>query len=52
MTLKIDPPVGEAVKPTNRHCVDIAPKQTTTYTITASNDKGDTKTASLTIQVK
>ena len=51
-TLKIDPPVGEPVKPTNRHCVDIAPKQTTTYTITASNDKGDTKTSSLTVQVK
>lgn len=51
-TLKIDPPVGEPVKPTNRHCVEIAPKQTTTYTITASNDKGDTKTSSLTVQVK
>ena len=51
-TVKIDPPVGEPVKPTNRHCVEITPKQTTTYTITASNDKGDTKTSSLTIQVK
>jgi len=50
--LKIDPPVGEPVKPTNRHCVEIAPQKTTTYTLTASNDKGDTKTASLTIQVK
>ena len=51
-TLKIDPPVGEPVKPTSRHCVEIAPKQTITYTITASNDKGATKTASLTIQVR
>ncbi len=51
-TLKIDPPVGEPVKPTNRHCVDIAPKQTTTYTITASNGKGDPKTTSLTVQVR
>ena len=51
-TVKIDPPVGEPVKPSNRHCLEITPKQTTTYTITASNDKGDTKTSSLTIQVK
>ena len=50
--LKIDPPVGEPVKPTNRHCVDITPQKTTTYTITAANDKGDTKTASLTVQVR
>jgi hypothetical protein len=51
-TLKIDPPVSEPVKPTNRHCLEITPKETTTYTITASNDKGDTKTSSLTVQVK
>lgn len=50
--LKIDPPVGEPVKPTNRHCVDITPPKTTTYTLTASNDKGDAKTVSLTVQVK
>ena len=51
-TLKIEPPVGEPVKPTSRHCVEIAPKQTTTYTITGSNAKGGAKTASLTVQVK
>ena len=50
--LKIEPPVSEPVKPTNRHCVDITPQKTTTYTITASNDKGDTKTVSLTVQVR
>jgi len=51
-TVKIDPPVNEPVKPTNRHCLEITPRQTTTYTITASNDKGDTKTSSLTVHVK
>lgn len=51
-TLKIDPPVSEPIKPTNRHCLEVTPKETTTYTLTASNDKGDTKTSSLTIQVK
>ena len=51
-TLNIDPPVSEPIKPTNRHCLEITPKETTTYTITASNDKDDTKTSSLTVQVK
>jgi hypothetical protein len=51
-TVKIDPPLNEPVKPTQRHCLEISPKTTTTYTITASNDKGDTKTSSLTIQVR
>jgi hypothetical protein len=51
-TVKIDPSVGEPIKPTNRHCVEITPRQTTTYTITASNGKGDTKTSSLTVHVE
>ncbi len=51
-TVKLDPPVDEPLKPTERHCVEIKPKQTTTYTLTAANDKGDTKTASLTVQVR
>lgn len=50
-SVKIDPPV-EALKPTWRHCMDIAPKKTTTYTITASGPKGPSKTLSLTIRVK
>ncbi|MBV9265884.1 MAG: hypothetical protein JO061_06930 [Acidobacteriaceae bacterium] len=50
-TVKIDPPV-EALKPTIRHCMDIAPKKTTTYTITADNGAGQTKSLSLTVRVK
>src|SRR5436309_16115073 len=51
-TVRIEPPVGEDLKPTYRHCVEIAPKKTTTYTITASNDKGESKSESLIIQVR
>ncbi len=49
--VKIDPPVEQA-KPTYYHCVQIAPKTTTTYTITAQDGKGNSKSESLTIQVK
>jgi archaellum component FlaF (FlaF/FlaG flagellin family) len=50
-TVKIDPPVEQA-KPTYHHCLEIAPKTTTTYTIIAEDGKGNSKSQSLTIQVK
>jgi hypothetical protein len=50
-TVKLDPPV-EPAKPSFRHCLDITPKQTTTYTITADDGAGHTKTSSLTVRVK
>ena len=50
-SVKLDPPV-EQIKPSIRHCMDIAPKKTTTYTITAGDAAGHTKTASLTVRVK
>ncbi len=50
-SVKIDPPI-EQIKPSSRHCMDVAPKKTTTYTITADDDAGHTKTSSLTINVK
>ena len=50
-TVKLDPPV-EAIKPTVHHCVDISPKQTTTYTITADDGKGHTKSESLELKVE
>lgn len=50
-TVKLDPPVEQA-KPTYHHCVDIAPKQTTTYTITAADSKGNSKSESVTIRVR
>jgi hypothetical protein len=50
-SVKIDPPV-EQLKPSYRHCFEVAPKKTTTYTITADDGAGHTKSESLTIQVK
>ena len=50
-SVKIDPPV-EQIKPSIRHCMDIAPKKTTVYTITADDGAGHTKSASLTVHVK
>ncbi|HMF76011.1 MAG TPA: hypothetical protein VK604_10150 [Bryobacteraceae bacterium] len=49
-SLKLDPPV-EAVKPSYRHCLEIAPKKTTTYTITADDGAGHTKSLSLEVKV-
>ncbi len=50
-TVKIDPPVEQA-KPTYYHCVEIAPKTTTMYTITAVDGKGNSKSESLVVQVR
>jgi hypothetical protein len=50
-TVKIDPPI-EQLKPSYHHCFEIAPRKTTTYTITAEDGAGHTKSESLTIQVK
>ncbi len=50
-TVKLDPPVEQA-KPSYHHCLEIAPKRTTTYTITAEDGKGNSKSESITVQVK
>ncbi len=50
-SVKLDPPI-EQIKPSIRHCMDIAPKKTTTYTITADDGAGHTKSVSLTVHVK
>jgi hypothetical protein len=50
-SVKLDPPV-EQIKPSIRHCMDIAPKKTTIYTITAEDGAGHTKSVSLTVHVK
>lgn len=50
-TLKIEPDLNRPLWPSASRCVDIYPKKTTTYTLTAQDAKGHTKTASLTIEV-
>jgi hypothetical protein len=49
--VELDPQIEQA-KPTYRHCIEIAPKKTTTYTIKATDAKGNTKSQSLTVQVR
>ena len=51
VSLKLDPPPAEPVKPTYRHCIDIAPKKTTTYTLTGVNAAGQSKSVSLEVKV-
>ena len=50
-TAKLDPPV-EPIKPMYFHCLEIAPKKTTTYTITAENAAGQKESRSLTLPVQ
>jgi hypothetical protein len=50
-SVKLDPPEAN-VWPSNERCVQVSPTKTTTYTLTADDGKGATKTAQLTIQVK
>jgi len=50
-TVTIDPPVG-SVWPSHARCLDVSPKKTTTYTLTIADEVGNTKTATLTIEVR
>jgi hypothetical protein len=50
-SVKLDPP-DASVWPSNDRCLQVSPKKTTTYTLTADDGKGNTKTATLTIEVK
>jgi hypothetical protein len=44
-------PHVEDSKPSAYHCLTIAPRTTTTYTLTAANDQGQTKSLSVTVRV-
>ena len=47
----IEPEV-EPIKPALQHCLEVFPKKTTEYTLTASDGRGNTKSKSLTIRVR
>lgn len=49
--VKIEPDIGRGTWPSASRCVEIEPKKTTTYTLTAEDAHGKTKSASLTIKV-
>jgi hypothetical protein len=46
----IDPKLEDS-KPSSYHCLTIAPRVTTTYTLTASNEHGQSKSLSVTVHV-
>jgi hypothetical protein len=50
-TVKIEPDIHRPLWPSATRCIDISPKKTTTYTLTAQDAHGHRKTASLTIEV-
>ena len=45
-------PTVEAIKPALSHCLEVFPKKTTTYTLRAEGENGNTKTKALTIRVR
>ena len=49
--VKIEPEV-ELIKPAVSHCLNVFHKKTTTYTLKAEDEKGNQKSASLTIKVR
>jgi hypothetical protein len=49
-TVKLDPPEGE-VWPSHSRCVDLAPKKTTTYSLTITDGSGQTATQTVELQV-
>jgi hypothetical protein len=49
--VRLDPPVGN-VWPSQNRCLEISPKKTTTYTLTAEDAGGHTKTSTVTLPVQ
>ena len=50
-SVQLEPPAG-AVWPSYSRCVDVSPRADTTYTLTAEDAAGHTKTASITLLVR
>jgi|SRR5215471_5697921 len=50
-TVTLDPPEGQ-VWPSHSRCVDLAPKETTMYTLTIADISGKTATQSVELQVR
>jgi hypothetical protein len=49
--VRIEPPVSD-IWPSISRCIEVRPKQSTTYKLTASDKAGHEKTATVAIQVK
>jgi hypothetical protein len=50
-TVRLEPQTS-GVWPSQARCVEVAPKKDTTYTLTAEDGHGNTRTSSLTVQVR
>jgi len=50
-TVRLEPQT-DPVWPSQARCVNVAPKQDTTYTLTAEDGRGNTKTATVTLEVR
>lgn len=50
-TVDVSPRLPEATWPSLNRCIAVAPKKTTTYTLTALDAKGQEKSATLTLEV-
>jgi hypothetical protein len=50
-SVKIEPDIGRGVWPSVNRCIDLTPKKTTTYTLSAQDAHGNTKTATVTLEV-
>lgn len=45
-------PQSNPVRPSQARCVNVAPQKTTTYTLTATDAAGNTKSSSVTVEVR
>jgi hypothetical protein len=50
-TVRLEPQTSE-VCPSQSRCIEVAPKKDTAYTLTAEDGHGNTRTSSLTVQVR
>lgn len=50
-TVRLEPQTSE-VWPSQSRCVEVTPKKDTTYTLTAEDGRGNTRTSSLTVTVR
>ncbi|MGH9728023.1 MAG: hypothetical protein ACRD4V_05460 [Candidatus Acidiferrales bacterium] len=51
-TVTLEPKASEGVWPSLNRCLEVSPKKTTTYTLTATDAGGHKKTATLTLEVQ
>ena len=50
-SVRLDPPAGE-VWPSYSRCLNVSPQKTTSYTLTAEDSAGNTKTSTLRLEVR